>query len=328
MQGRTWLKGLAGAAILWSSALAGAQVVGSINGSAAGVLAFHQDSRSAFLRHQVGQGGAERALVSRALAFSTTTDLQRLAELGVVAPDWAQQLPHHAAPTISPVVFIVREGNPRGVHEWADLVRRDVALVLSNPKHCNTGRYAYFGAWGSVLDAGGSAAQAEDFVAALFGRAQLVARSEREAVGAFAAGGAGDVLVAFESEIPAIRARAGAQALQVVYPSVSVAAENAVASSSNNAETGRLAKDYLDYLYSDEAQEIAARHYLRPRSAAVLARHADRYQALRLFSVQQYFGSLERASQEHFADGGRFDQLYAPRSEQWAARAKERAAAL
>ncbi|QXL84768.1 sulfate ABC transporter substrate-binding protein [Comamonas sp. NLF-1-9] len=328
MRGRAWLKGVMAAAIVSAGALASAQVVGSVNGSALGAMAFHEDSRSAFLQHQAGQGDADLALASRALAFSTTTNVQRLAELGVVAADWAQQLPHHAAPTISPVVFIVRAGNPRGVHDWADLVRRDVALVLSNPKHCNTGRYAYFGAWGSVLDAGGSAAQAEDFVAALFGQAQLVARSEREAVSAFAAGGAGDVLVAFESEIPAIRARSGAQALQVVYPPVSVAAENAVALSSNDAGASRLAKAYLDYLYSDEAQEIAARHYLRPRSAAVLARHADRYQALKLFSVQQHFGSLERASREHFADGGRFDQLYAPRSEQWAARAKERAAAL
>lgn len=319
-----WFKAWVGAAALAFGAISGAQVVGSVNGSAIAARAFYHDAGAAFVRHVARQEGASRTALTQAVSFSTTTDLHKLAEIGVVAADWAQQLPHDAAPTVSTVVFLVRRGNPHAVRDWSDLARQDVGVVIANPKSCNNGRYAYMGAWGSVRENGGSDAQAADFVGTLYRHAKLVAKAQREAVGAFAKAGVGDVLVAFEADIPAILHAAGGVALEVVYPPVSVEAENAVAVSTSAAEAGlpKVTRAWLDYLYTDEAQELAARHYLRPRSAAVLARHADQFKPVELFSVAKYFGSLEQAQQVHFADGGRFDQLYQPSRAQLAALAQ------
>lgn len=315
-----WFKVLAGAVALMAGSWCSAQVVGSVNGPAAAAQAFYRDAGAAFVRHAAQQSSASGTALAQAVSFSTTTDLQKLAELGVVAADWQQRLPQDAAPTLSTVVFLVRHGNPRAVHDWSDLVRPDVGVVVSNPKNCNNGRYAYMGAWGSVRANGGTDVQAADFVGALYGHARFVAKAQREAVSAFAAEGVGDVLVAFESDIPAIGQAAGGAALDVVYPSVSVAAENAVAQALHASSAARpgVTRTWLHYLYSDEAQEIAARHYLRPRSAAVLARHADQFKPVELFSVARYFGSLELAQKVHFANGGRFDQLYHPKAAQLA----------
>lgn len=319
-----WFKALAGAAALLLCSVSGAQVVGSVNGSATVARSFYRDAGAAFARHEA----ASRGDVSQAIAFSTTTSLQKLAELGVVAADWNRQLPHDAAPTLSTVVFVVRQGNPRAVRDWSDLVRPDVGVVLANPKSCNNGRYAYMGAWGSVLESGATQAQAANFVGTLYRQAKVVAKAEREAVRAFTKAGVGDVLLAFEADIPAIRQAAGASAVQVVYPTVSVAAENAVALAPSASATARpaISKAYLDYLYTDEAQEIAARHYLRPTSAAVLAAHADQFKPVELFSVAKYFGSLELAQKVHFSNGGWFDHIYQPSHAQLAAAAQTRAA--
>ena len=324
-----WFKGVVGAAALMLGGWSGAQVVGSVNGPAAAARAFYSDAGAAFVQHALHQEGASRAALHEAVSFSTTTDLQKLAELGVVAADWERQLPLDAAPTVSPVVFLVRHGNPRAVRNWSDLVRPDVDVVLSNPKSSNNGRYAYMGAWGSVRESGATQAQAADFVGALYRHARFVAQAEREAVGAFAKEGVGDVLVAFESDIPAVRQAAGGAALDVVYPPVSVAAENAVAVAARAAGAAQpgVIRAYLDYLYTDEAQELAAQHYLRPRSAAVLARHADQFKPVQMFSVAKYFGSLDLAQKVHFSEGGRFDQIYQPSRAQLAARAQTQAQA-
>lgn len=323
-----WLKGWMGAAALMLGSWSGAQVVGSVNGSATAARAFYSDAGAAFVRQELHGERASRAVLSQAVSFSTTTSLQKLAELGVVAADWEQQFPHDAAPTVSTVVFLVRRGNPLAVRDWSDLAREDVGVVLSNPKSCNNGRYAYMGAWGSVRERGGSDAQAADFVGAVYRRARVVAKAEREAVSVFAKEGVGDVLVAFESDIPAIRQAAGDAALDVVYPPVSIAAENAVAVAAHppGAAHTEVARAWLDYLYTDEAQELAAQHYLRPRSAAVLARHADRFKPVDTFGVAKYFGSLDLAQKVHFADGGEFDRIYRSTPARLAARTQAREA--
>lgn len=299
-----WLQSFVAAAALTLGALAQAQAVGSLNGSASLARAFYEDTGVAFAQHHPRTGGV--------VAFNSTTDVQALADLGVVAQDWAQQFPEGAAPTTSTVLFIVRAGNPKNVHDWSDLVRDGVHVVLANPRTCNNGRYAYLGAWGSVREAGGTDASAAQFVGDLYRHAALVAASEREAVAAFAQRGEGDVLVAFESDAVALQQSLGEGDVALVYPKVSVVAENPVAVVQRGVPPEQLdrARAYLGYLYSDEAQEIAARHAIRPRSVAVLARHADRFGSLELFPVSKYFGSLQLAQKVHFSDGGLFDQLY------------------
>lgn len=327
MAQKAWFKGLVGVAALVLSGWGSAQVVGSVNGSAAAARAFYSDAGAAFARRDVRLAGSSRAELSQVISFSTTTSLQKLADLGVIAANWEQQFPHAAAPTLSTVVFLVRRGNPRAVRDWSDLVRQDVGVVVANPKSCNNGRYAYMGAWGSVRESGGTEAQAADFVRTLYRQATVVAKVEREAVNAFVKAGMGDVLVAFESDVPVVQQLAG-DALEVVYPPVSVAAENAVAMAAHVAGSAPqgVTRAWLEYLYTDEAQEIAARHHLRPRSAAVLARHVDQFKPIEMFGVAKYFGSLDRAQKLHFADGGEFDRIYRPTPAQLAAREQVRAA--
>lgn len=325
------------ATALAAASLVQAQAVGLLNGSAEVARAFYEDAHAAFARQNgsvrgaTAQKGDGPASEQQTVVFSTTTDVQALADLGVVAKDWARRFPHHAAPTVSTVVFVVREGNPRNVRDWSDLIRPDVQVVLTNPKTCNGGRYAYMGAWGSVREGGGTDAQAAAFVGQLYGQAQLVARGARDAMAAFVQRGEGDVLLAFESDVGTVQKVMGDGKVDVVYPSVSVVAENSVAVVGRTdaaAGGGDLAAAYLDYLYSDEAQEIAAQHAIRPRSEAVLARHADQFKQIPLFTVDKYFGSRELAQKVHFSDGGRFDQLYRPAPGRLAAASREQGAPL
>ncbi|WP_024537249.1 sulfate ABC transporter substrate-binding protein [Comamonas badia] len=319
MVGKQWFQAMLAATLMAAGALAQAQAVGAVNGSAQAARAFFQETRAAFSAHE--SRAADASVGPGAFAFSTTTDIQTLAQLGVVAQDWARQQPRGAAPTASTIVFLVRAGNPKGIRDWSDLTRQEVHAVVSNPKLCNTGRYAYLAAWGSAREQGASDAQAAEFVGTLYRQAQVLAKGEREAVAAFAREGQGDVLIALESDAGAIRESAGGSGLAVVYPSASVLVENPVALAVHGASESQLleARAYLTYLYTDEAQEIAARHGLRPQSAAVLARHAENFKAISTFPVAKYFGSLELAQKVHFSAGGRFDQIWQPSAPQLAA---------
>ena len=318
MRGKQWFQATWVAALVAAGSLAQAQVVGAVNGSAQAARAFFQDTRASFAGHESRSAVANAG--SDAFALSTTTDMQALAQLGVVAQDWAHQQPTGVAPTASTVVFLVRAGNPKGIRDWSDLVRQDVHAVVSNPKLCNSGRYAYLAAWGSARERGGSDAQAAEFVATLYRQAQVLAKGEREAVATFAREQQGDVLIALESDVASIRGSAGGSEFTVIYPSTSVLAENPVALAAQGASESQLreARAYLAYLYTDEAQEIAARHGLRPQSAAVLARHAEDFKAISTFPVTKYFGSLELAQKVHFSAGGRFDQIWQPGAAQLA----------
>ena len=310
------------AAALAVSSLASAQVIGQLNAPQTVAQAFYQDYSAAFERQYPQATGVathhSNALHSSREAarvtFNTTTDLQTLADLGVVAPDWAQRLPSGMAPTRSPVLFVVRPGNPKQIRDWNDLARADVRVVLVHPKAGAAGRYAYLGAWGSVRDKGGSDADAAEFVAQLYRNAPQLVRTGREAVAAFGRKGRADVLVAFESEVAPLKRQWGAQAVEAVYPSVSIAADNPVALIAHGAEgvapAGPAARAYLEFFYSDEAQDIAARHGIRPRSTSVLARHADVFKPIRLFGIETYFGNAVQAQQTHFAQGARFDQFF------------------
>jgi len=249
------------------------------------------------------------------VTFNTTTDVQFLADQGVVAKDWAQRFPHHASPTSSTMLFLVRQGNPKNIRDWDDLIRPDVKVIVVNPKTGGNGRYAYLAAWGSVLERGGGDGQAEQFVRKLYANVPVLGKGGRDATGIFLQRNIGDVLITFESEVVSVQREFGKGKVQAVYPTVSIVAENPVAVVERTAAkkgTQELAREYLNWLYSEEAQEIAARHALRPRSETVLKKHADVFKPIAQFTVGKYFGSLSEAQKNHFNDDGRFDSIYQP----------------
>src|SRR3954470_19863895 len=250
------------------------------------------------------------------VTMNTTSDIEFLADKGVVAKDWQKRFPDNASPTTSTMLFLVRNGNPKGIKDWDDLTKPGVQVVVVNPKTGGNGRYAYLAAWGYVKKKGGSDAQAADFVSKLYKNVPVLARGGRDATTAFLQRNIGDVLVTFESEVESVNKEFGANKVDVVYPSDSIVAENPVAVVERTVAkkgTGELAKAYLNFLYSEEGQEIAAKHSIRPRNPKVLARYEKTFRPIKLFTVQEQFGSLSEAQKVHFADGGQFDKIYTVR---------------
>nr|WP_319563849.1 sulfate ABC transporter substrate-binding protein [uncultured Rhodoferax sp.] len=247
------------------------------------------------------------------VTMNTTTDVEFLAKSGVVAADWAKRFPNNAAPTTSTMLFLTRNGNPKGIKDWNDLIRPDVKVIVVNPKTGGNGRMAYLAAWGYVRQTGGSDAQAAEFVGKLFKNVPVLAKGGRDATTIFLQRNIGDVLITFESEVVSVDREFGAGKVDAVHPSVSIIAENPVAVVERTVAkkgTGELAKAYLNYLYLDEAQEIAAKHGIRPQNQKILAKYASTFKPLKLFAVSEYFGSLTEAQKVHFNDGGQFDKLY------------------
>src|SRR5215218_2682141 len=211
------------------------------------------------------------------VTMNTTTDVEFLAEKGIVAKDWAKRFPHNAAPTTSTMLFLVRNGNPKGIKDWDDLARPGVQVVVVNPKTGGNGRYTYLAALGYMKKKGATDAQAQEFLTKLYKNVPILARGGRDATTAFLQRNTGDVLITFESEVESVNKEFGENKVDVVYPSVSIVAENPVAVVERTVAkkgTADLAKAYLQFLYSDEGQEIAAKHSIRPRSQAVLKKYA------------------------------------------------------
>jgi len=294
---------------------------------------FYKDYNQAFIAHykkttgkdvkvdQAHGGSSAQAravndgLEADVVTFNTTTDIDFLAGNGVVAKDWAKKFPNDASPTTSTMLFLVRNGNPKNIKDWEDLIRPDVKVVVVNPKTGGNGRYAYLAAWGYVREKGGTDAQAAEFVGKLFKNVPVLGKGGRDATSIFLQRNIGDVLITFESEVVSVDREFGKGKVDAIHPSVSIVAENPVAVVDRTVAkkgTRELATEYLNYLYSDEAQEIAAKHALRPRSEAVLKKHADVFKPIKQFTVAKYFGSLGDAQKVHFNDGGQFDKLYAP----------------
>ncbi len=325
------LKSLLAAVALTAGGLAGAQTQTLLNVSYDVAREFYKDINPAFVASykkatgkdvKIDQAHAGSSAQARAVndglgadvvTFNTTTDVQFLADNGVVAKDWAKKFPNDASPTTSTMLFLVRKGNPKGIKDWDDLTKPGVQVIVVNPKTGGNGRYAYLGAWGSVREKGGTDAQAAEFVGKLYKNVPVLAKGGRDATATFLQRNIGDVLITFESEVVSVNREFGVGKVDVVYPSVSVTAENPVAVVERTVAkkgTGELAKAYLDFLYTDEAQEIAAKHAIRPRSEAVLKKHSDLFKPVQQFTVAKYFGSLADAQKVHFNDGGQFDKLY------------------
>ncbi|TFZ04875.1 sulfate ABC transporter substrate-binding protein [Ramlibacter rhizophilus] len=327
---KTLLAGL----VLATSGIASAQQQNLLNASYDVAREFYKDINAAFVPHykkatgkdvKIDQAHGGSSAQARAVAdgldadvvtMNTTTDIEFLADKGVVAKDWAQRFPHNAAPTVSTMLFLTREGNPKGIKDWDDLVKPGVQVVVVNPKTGGNGRYAYLAAWGYAKKKGMSDAEAAEFVGKLYKNVPVLARGGRDATTAFLQRNIGDVLVTFESEVESVNREFGAKRVDVVYPSISILAENPVAIVERTVEkkgTRELAKAYLDFLYTEQGQDIAAKHNIRPRDPAVLKRHPDRFKPIQLFTVQEMFGSLSQAQKVHFNDGGQFDKIYTVR---------------
>ena len=247
------------------------------------------------------------------VTMNTTTDVEFLASTGVVAKDWAKRFPGNASPTSSTMLFLTRNNNPKNIKDWDDLVKPGIQVIVVNPKTGGNGRMAYLAAWGYVRKKGGTDAQAAEFVSKLFKNVPVLAKGGRDATTIFLQRNIGDVLITFESEVVSVDREFGAGKVDAVHPSVSIIAENPVAVVERTVAkkgTGELAKAYLNYLYSDEAQEIAAKHGIRPHNPKILAKYASTFKPLQLFAVSEYFGSLSEAQKVHFNDGGQFDKIY------------------
>ena len=247
------------------------------------------------------------------VTMNTTTDIDFLASKGIVAADWTKRFSHNASPTSSTMLFLTRNGNPKNIKDWDDLIKPGIQVIVVHPKTGGNGRMAYLAAWGYVRKKGGSEADAAAFVAKLYKNVPVLAKGGRDATTIFLQRNIGDVLVTFESEVISVDNEFGAGKVDAVHPSISIVAENPVAVVERTAAkkgTGDLAKAYLNYLYSDDAQEIAAKHALRPSNPAILKKYSKTFKPLQLFTVNEVFGSFAEAQKVHFNDGGNFDKLY------------------
>lgn len=248
------------------------------------------------------------------VTMNSANDIDFLASRGLVAADWSKRFPNNASPTYSTMLFLVRKGNPKGVKDWDDLAKPGIQVVIVNPKTGGNGRYSYMGAWGYAKKKGMSDADAAAFVGKIFKNVPVLDTGGRGATTTFLQRGIGDVLITFESEVVQVDREFGAGKVDAVYPSVSVLCENPVAVIDRVVQkkgTAVAAKGYLDFLYSDEAQEIAAKHYLRVRSQKVMAANAAVFKPIQLFTVDEMFGSWKDAQAKHFNDGGEFDRIMA-----------------
>jgi len=266
-----------------------------------------------------GSGRQARAVIdgleADVVTLAVPYDIDQIAARGLIAADWRSRLPHNSAPYTSIMVFLVRAGNPRNIRDWDDLARDDVNVVTPNPKTSGGARWNYLAAWGYALGLpDGNAETAREFVRRLYANVPVLDTGARGSTTTFAQRRIGDVLVTWENEAHLVLQEFGADQFEIVTPSVSVVAEPSVAWVDRNVErhgTRESAEAYLRFLYTPEAQEIAARRFFRPTDADVLARHADLFPSLRLFTVDEVFGSWAEVHQTHFADGAVFDQITA-----------------
>jgi sulfate/thiosulfate transport system substrate-binding protein len=256
--------------------------------------------------------GLDADVVTLALAY----DIDALASRGGLIPtNWQTRLPDNSTPYTSTIVFLVRKGNPKGIHDWGDLVRPDVSVITPSPKTSGGARWNYLAAWAWALkQPGGSDATAEAFVRKLYHNVPVLDSGARGATVTFVERGIGDVLLAWESEAYLAIKELGPARFDIVAPTLSIVAEPPVSVVDQNVDqhgTRKVAEEYLKYLYSTQGQEIAARHFYRPRDPAVAARFAKQFANIpQLVTIDAVFGGWARAQATHFADHGTFDRIY------------------
>ncbi|WP_295997725.1 sulfate ABC transporter substrate-binding protein [Rugamonas sp.] len=256
--------------------------------------------------------GLEADVVTLALAY----DIDAVAEKGLTAKDWQKRLQHNSAPYTSTIVFLVRKGNPKGIKDWSDLSKPGVAVITPNPKTSGGARWNYLAAYGYALrQPGGSDASAREFLKKLYKNVPVLDSGARGATTTFVERGIGDVLIAWENEAYLAVKELGPNKVEIVAPSVSILAEPPVAVVDKVVDrhgTRKVAEAYLNFLYTDQAQELIAKNYYRPAVDKEAKKYAAAFPNIKLFTLADVAGDWSTAQKTHFADGGVFDQIYQP----------------
>jgi sulfate/thiosulfate transport system substrate-binding protein len=326
---------LAVAALLACAASLPAREVQLLNVSYDPTREFYQDFNAAFARYWAartedkvtiqqshgGSGKQARAVIDGLQADVVTLalayDVDAIAQKARLFPtNWQQRLPNNSAPYTSTVIFLVRKGNPKGIKDWDDLIKPGVSVVTPNPKTSGGARWNFLAAWGQALKkTGGNETKAREFITKLFKNVPVLDTGARGATTTFVQRGVGDVFIAWENEAFLAVKEFGADKLEIVPPSRSILAEPPVTVVDRFAKkhgTEVVAQAYLEYLYSEEGQEIAGRHFYRPRSAKAAAQFASMFPKIELFTIDEVFGGWAQAQKTFFAEGGVFDQIYKP----------------
>ena len=256
--------------------------------------------------------GLEADVVTLALAY----DIDALAERKLLAADWQKRLQHNSSPYTSTIVFLVRKGNPKGIKDWNDLIKPGVSVITPNPKTSGGARWNHLAAWGYALrQPGGNEAKAKEFLGKLYKNVPVLDSGARGATTTFVERGIGDVLIAWENEAYLAVKELGPTKFDIITPSISILAEPPVAVVDKVVDkrgTRKVAEAYLQYLYTDEAQDIIAKNYYRPATAKASQKYASQFAKVNLFTIEQV-GGWTAAQKAHFADGGIFDQIYQPK---------------
>jgi sulfate/thiosulfate-binding protein len=253
--------------------------------------------------------GLQADVVTLALAY----DIDAVAAKGLTAADWQRRLPLNASPYTSTVVFLVRKGNPKGIRDWDDLIRPGVSVITPNPKTSGGARWNYLAAWGYALKKFGSTDRAKQFVGAIYNNVPVLDTGARGSTMTFVERGVGDVLLAWENEAFLAQREFGKDKFEIVSPPLSILAEPPLAvvdAVADRKGTRAVAEAYLKYWYSKEGQEIAARNFYRPRDPEIAKQYENSFAKVELFTIDEVFGGWAKAQQEHFSEGGIFDQIY------------------
>ena len=248
------------------------------------------------------------------VTLALANDIDEIANAGLIQKDWQKQFKSNSAPYTSTVVFLVRKGNPKNIRDWNDLTKDVVEIITPNPKTGGAPRWIYLSAWGYALkQPGGNDAKARELVKKLYQNVKVLDSGARGSLTTFAERGIGDVLLSWENEALLATQGLGKDKYDIVYPSISILAEPSVAIVDKNVDKDgnrNLARGYLNFLYSPLGQELAAKHYFRPRNAQVAAKYANQFPKIKLFSINDVFGGWAKAQKTHFVNGAIFDQIY------------------
>jgi sulfate/thiosulfate transport system substrate-binding protein len=256
--------------------------------------------------------GIDADIVTLALAY----DIDAIAQKAkLLPPAWQTRLPHNSSPYTSTIVFLVRKGNPKGIKDWEDLAQPGVAVITPNPKTSGGARWNYLAAWGYVQRKSGSEAQAKEFARKLYANVPVLDSGARGAATTFAERGIGDVLIAWENEAYLAQNELGKDKVEIIVPTVSILAEPPITLVDKVVDkrgTRVVAQAYLEYWYTPEGQEVAARHFYRPTLDSIAKKYDKQFEKVTLFQLKDYFGDWQKAQKAHFADGGSFDEIYKP----------------
>jgi sulfate transport system substrate-binding protein len=257
--------------------------------------------------------GLQADVVTLALSY----DIDEIAQRGILAKDWQKRLPNNSAPYTSTIVFLVRKGNPKNIKEWSDLARPGISVITPNPKTSGGARYNYLAAWGYALkQPGGNEKTAQELLTKIYKNVPVLDSGARGSTTTFVEREIGDVLITWENEALLAIRELGPDKVQIVAPSVSILAEPPVTIVDKVVDrrgTRKVAEAYLKFLYSDEGQELAGKHYYRPINEKIAAKYASQFPKVKLFTIDEIAGGWTKAQKTHFADGGTFDRIYQPK---------------